>query len=172
MTCCNNILSLLAILLPFSTSLPLRFASPQIHNVLTILPRVDSPGAPTAQDLSTALDSQELLPYLTPPPYIISTIRSTTLDISFFLIDPNPLAPAPDAGVNTPVRCNASFASSVDESGVMAPDWSLLPYEPQLCVNAITGQPESASLFAWQIMAYAGPGLWILRVWHRYMDTR
>jgi hypothetical protein len=38
--------------------------------------------------------------------------------------------------------------------------------------DVVTGNVESNSSFAWQIMDYGGPGIWGLRVSHGYLDTK
>jgi hypothetical protein len=101
------------------------------------------------------------------PPYQMYNILSTPTTITFLLTDPNPNAPTPDGGYGTPVRCSATFALP---DGTM--DMSQIPYDPQPCVDLVTGNAESSSLFAWQIMDYGGPGLWVVRVWHGYLDHK
>jgi hypothetical protein len=101
------------------------------------------------------------------PPYLLYSLLSTPTTINFLLTDPNPNAPTPDGGPNAPVRCAATFAT---DDGMM--DMSKLPYDPQPCVDVVTGVPQSASLWAWQVVDYAGPGLFVVRVWHGYLDPK
>jgi hypothetical protein len=101
------------------------------------------------------------------PPYQMYSILSTPTTITFLLSDPNPAAPTPDGGPGTPVRCSASFA---DKDGNT--DMSQIPYDPQPCVDVVTGNAESASLFGWQAIDYRGPGLFVVRVWHGYLDKK
>ena len=128
-------------------------------------PEVSAPEPPPPVDLTST--TSRLNPSANPP-YRLYSLLSTPTEISFLLSDPNPSAPI-DSGAapGAPVRCAATFAT---DQGTL--DLTKIPYEPLACVDVVTGIPSSSSLWAWQVVDYAGPGLFRLRVWHGYIDPR